>query len=249
MTHRILNIKRLLVVCAAAGLLTARIGFAAEFSSIPPPVATLVPQNLGNNEIWYIGGTAAVPRADVLIFLQNTGGEMLNFSVRADETGEWLYTHTGFLKEGEYRAWAQLKVGDQFSPPGPQAAFRVAATAFRVGSLRIGYEALAFGMALVLFLILIGVSGFALYHFHHLRRSRARLRAGVREAAEEARRGFALLRQDIREELNVAARIRKSRELDAEELRREEKLIRDLDMVERHIMEDMRDEEAALLES
>jgi cbb3-type cytochrome oxidase subunit 3 len=229
-----------------AGLLAARVGFAAEPLSLAPPLITLVPQDIGNNEIWYIGGAAATPRADVLIFLQGEGGDTQNFITRADENGAWFYTHPTFLREGAYRSWAQMKVGDQLSPPGPQVAFHIVSTALRIGSLRISFETLYLGTAVFFLLLVLGIAWFALYHFRHFRHKRARLTKEIREAVEEARRGFILLRQDIQEELGFIARIKKSRELNEEERRREEKLMQDLNLVEQHVMEELGDVETAM---
>lgn len=182
-----------------------------------------------------------MPRAEVLIFLQGEAGDTQNFTAHTDENGAWFYVHPTFLREGSYRSWAQLKVGDRLSPPGPQVAFHIIPTALRVGSLRISFETLYLMAASLLSLLLLAIAGFALYHYRHLRRKRNRLVKEVHEAIEEARRGFILLRRDIQQELGLIGRIRKSRELSAEERQYEEKLLQDLNLVEQHVMQEIGD--------
>ena len=83
--------------------------------------------------------------------------------------------------------------------------------------------------------------------YRSFRIKNARLHKEIREAEEEARRGLDLLRNDIKDEIEFIGTIRKSRELKIEEHRREEKLMHDLDLVERHLMKEIHDIEPALI--
>ncbi|MEK7162489.1 MAG: hypothetical protein AAB730_01355, partial [Patescibacteria group bacterium] len=208
---------------------------------VPPPLVTLVPKDLGNDDIWYLGGTAAVPNAEVIIYLQSNSGETLSFTTKANDRGEWFYSHAGFLREGRYKSWAQLKVEEKFSPPGPEVSFEIIATALRLGSLRISYERLYLTFALILLAALGGLAIFSLYHFRHYHQKNSLLKKEIREAEDEVRQGFALLRQDIKSELDLTAKIKKSRELSVEERRREEKLINDLKFVENNVLKEIGD--------
>ena len=208
---------------------------------VPPPLVTLVPKDLGNDDIWYLGGTASVPNAEVIIYLQSSSGETLSFTTKANDRGEWFYSHAGFLREGRYKSWAQLKVENAFSPPGPEVSFEIIATALRLGSLRISYENLYLTLALALFAILLGAGSFSLYHFRRYHQKNSLFKKEVAEAEEKVRQGFALLRQDIKSELDLISTIKKSRELSAEEHRREEKLINDLGFVENNILKEIGD--------
>ena len=219
---------------------------AAEQTTISPPLVTLVPKDLGNNEIWYIGGTASVPQAEVIIYLQGQGGETLSFTAKSNEKGEWFYTHSSFLKEGAYKSWAQLKVGGELSPPGPEVSFEIAPTALRIGSYRVSYEELYLIFALALFAVLLGVGGFVFFHFRSYHLKNTQLKKEIREAEEEAKRGFDILRRDLKDEIEFIGKIKKSRELSIEEHRREEKLLHDLDLVERHLMKEIGDIEPAM---
>jgi len=219
---------------------------AAEQTTISPPLVTLVPKDLGNNEIWYIGGASSVPQAEVIIYLQGAQGETLSFTAKSNEKGEWFYTHNSFLREGVYKSWAQLKVGGELSPPGPEVSFEIVPTALRIGSYRVSYEMLYLTLALALLLALIALASFVFYHFRSFRVKNMRLRKEIREAEEEARRGLDLLRRDIKEEIEFIGKIRKSRELSIEEHRHEEKMMHDLDLVERHLLKEISDIEPAI---
>src|SRR5512140_1899503 len=61
--------------------------------TISPPLITLVPKDLGNNEIWYVGGTASVPDSEIVIYLQGQDGTTQSFTTKSNEKGEWFYTH------------------------------------------------------------------------------------------------------------------------------------------------------------
>lgn len=247
-----LNIKNLNKISAASTMALIMLMFvcvpvlAAEQTTISPPLVTLVPKDLGNNEIWYIGGASSVPQAEIIIYLQGSGGETLSFTTKSNEKGEWFYTHNSFLKEGVYKSWAQLKVGGELSPPGPEVSFEIVPTALRIGSYRVSFEALYLALSLALFAALVTLASFVIYHFRSYRIKSGRLRKEIREAEEEARRGLDILRRDIKDEIEFIAKIRKSRELNIEEHRREEKLLHDLDLVERHLMKEIGDIEPAL---
>ena len=212
-----------------------------SLNTISPPLINLVPRGLGNDEIWYIGGTASVPEAEVIIYLQSASGELLSFKAVANEKGEWFYSHSGFLKEGYYKSWAQLKQGQQLSPPSPEVAFEILSTAFRFGNTRISYANFYLALVLILLAILAAVSAFVIYHFRHYYHKNGRLRKEMREAEEEVRKGFALLRQDIRAEIDFIGKLKKSRNLNRDERFYEEKLLKDLNLIENQIMKEIED--------
>src|SRR3989344_4308197 len=212
-------------------------------NTISPPLINLVPRGLGNDEIWYIGGTASVPEAEIIIYLQSASGEMLSFKTAANEKWEWFYSHTGFLKEGRYKSWTQLKQDQQFSPPSPEVAFDILPTAFRIGKIRISYADFYLAFALALLAVLAALSVFFAYHFRNYYQKNSLLRKEMREAEEEVRKGFALLRQDIRAEIDFIGKIKKSRNLSANERFREEKLFNDLNLIENQIMKEIEDME------
>ncbi len=204
--------------------------------SIEPPVVTLFPGSASNDEIVYIGGRASAPQAKVLIYLQNLDtGSTINYIATTDKEGAWFYSLPGFLDAGNYIAWTQLQVGESISPPSSRIDLKVARTAVQFGNARLSFEDLYFILFLVFALMFVALLSWATYHSYHGRRKHGKLDKAIKEAEESIRRGFAVIRKDIEEELSVIHKAKLSKELSAEERLREEKLLNDLEDVSRHV--------------
>lgn len=214
--------------------------------AVSPPLITLVPRNLGNDEIWYIGGTSVYPDAEIIIYLQNNDGEIYNFSEQSNEKGEWFHTHNGFLKEGNYKSWAQVKIGETISPPSPEMSFEIAHTALRIGALRISNEYLYLSIALILLAVLLGGIVITVLNFQNYRKKHSQLMKEIQEAEWEVAKGFKDLKHEIHGELDRLSKIKLLRELDSEENRIEAKLLSDLDLIESHILKEISEIEPTL---
>lgn len=211
-----------------------------------PPIVTSVSRDISNKDIFYIGGKTETASAEVWIYLQNLRtGEAQRFAVSSDIRGDWFYRHHTFLSPGDYLIWAQSKVGDNLSPPGPQVRMTVRQTAFEVGATRISFEALYLGSALLLLVAFAALAAYSIRHAVHIRQKEGRLMKEIKEAEEALRRGFAVLRRDIQAELAVIKKARLSRELAAEEKTREQELLRDLEKIETYIGKEIWDIEKA----
>jgi hypothetical protein len=237
------GIMTLLLVTACAGLFMLSNGVvraaqtdAASNVSLTPPLVTLFPDNISNDEILYVGGRSDAPSAWVMIHLQDAEtGAVTEQAARTDKTGAWFFAFPQFLEAGHYILWTQLKVGEDLSPPSSKVDLTVAPTAVQIGNNRLSYQ----GLYLVLFLLfLVAFSVLlicTLYHWYHFRRKRRKLNGILKDAEESIVRGFALLRRDIEDELNLIRRAKLKKELSAEEKLREEKLLKDLEDVNRYV--------------
>src|SRR5581483_8402561 len=77
---------------------------------VEPPVVSLFPKEISNDEIFYIGGRAVTPNAQVLIYIQNLDtGSTVGQTVISEKTGAWFYSFPEFLKPGKDSIWTQLK--------------------------------------------------------------------------------------------------------------------------------------------
>ncbi len=207
-----------------------------NISGPKPPIITLFPQLISNDEILYIGGEANVPNATVLIYLEETGtNATIEKTVPTDKDGKWFYSFPEFLDSGRYIAWAQLKVGEALSPPSSQAAITVAPTAFQIGKNRLSAQDLYLILTIIFLVAFLGLLAFIVYHAYHARRKNRRLREEIKRAEESVRRGFSVLRRDIEEELATVHRAKLAKGLSEEEKMREEKLLKDLEMVTSYI--------------
>ena len=153
----------------------------------------------------------------------------------ADKRGDWFYRHSTFLSAGNYLLWSQTKIGEQLSPPSPQAALAVRPTAIQFGASRLSFETLYLFLIIVLLLILFGLAAFIFFHSYHGRKKHHAFVKEVKEAEESVRRGFAVLRRDIEAELAVVKRVKLNKKLSAEEKVKEEQLLKDLAEVEQYI--------------
>ncbi len=211
---------------------------ASERSVLPvePPVVTLFPKSVSNDEILYIGGRAGAPDAEVVVYIQSEGnGEAISYSVRTDKNGEWFLSLPDFLNPGKYSAWTQLRVGERLSPPSSKLDIEVAKTAIQLGEKRISYESFYFVLFIILLGALLALGAFLIYHSYHHKIKKAKLTMEIQEAEESIRRGFVILRKDIEAELELVRRTKLTKGLEAEERLREEKLIRDLEWVNSYI--------------
>lgn len=207
-------------------------------SSMPlePPIVTLFPKSISNDEILYIGGRAAAPQANVLVRIQQIEtGSAMNAVAPTDKTGAWFYSFPQFLDTGHYIVWTQLKVGEALSPPSSRMDLLVAPTAIQIGKNRLSYQDLYLALLLIFIAAFLGLSIFSLYHAYHLRLKNRRLNQAVRDAEESVRRGFSVLRRDIESELTLVRRAKLGKDLSQEEKLREEKLLKDLGAVNGYI--------------
>jgi hypothetical protein len=212
----------------------------AEQVALPPPVITTVSKDIFNDEIFYVGGHTNIEKSEVIVYIQNSeGGQTLSYHVPADDAGDWFYRHSTFLPSGAYLVWAQVQDGQQMSPPSPQVSMVVASHAVRLGLSRISYETIYVITIVVLLIVLILLCIMWMYHYYHGKRKHARLMSEHAKIEESIRRGFALLHRDISEELAVVHGIALTRELTEDQRRREEQLLKDLDVIKRNIGEEV----------
>lgn len=192
--------KTLLIFLAMlAGLSFGRGTLAA--TPLAPPLITNVSDNISNQDIFYIGGKAA-PEAKVLLHLQSSEtGEVLSEEANSDLKGNWFYRHSGFLRTGEYIIWAQVSIGEEMSPPSPQALIHVETTAFEFGSSRLSYALIYFVTTILLAIFVIVLLLVLAKYAIGIRKRRQILLADLRMTEERIRRGFAVLRKDVEAEL------------------------------------------------
>ncbi|TSC81601.1 MAG: Uncharacterized protein G01um101420_960 [Parcubacteria group bacterium Gr01-1014_20] len=234
------NFLILLAVASLAMFLFTKTGFAQELGAetlgIQPPIVNLFPESVSNDEIFYIGGRASAPEAEVIIYIQNeSSGEAVSHVVKTDASGAWFYSSSEFLTSGKYLIWTQLKIKEELSPPSSKRDLMVAPTAIQFGENRVSYEELYFTILAVVLAILLAILIFIAYHVYHHRLKHRRLLKEIREAEESIRRGFSVLRRDIEAELEIVRKMKSDKELRVEERMREEKLMKDLEEVSTYI--------------
>ena len=218
------------------GLSSKTLAMGSEGSGISSPIITTVSENISNNELFYVGGSHPTTGAFITIYLENEAtGEVRNFTSVTDKKGDWFYSSHDFLSVGSYVLWAQASAGNLESPPTPREEIKVEKTAITLGSSRISYEVLYGFLALSFLIATITLLIRAYYYYHKTKLKHSLLMKEISEAEESIRRGFAMIKRDIENELSSIAKIKVSSQIRTEEQEREKQLLSDLRTVEENI--------------
>lgn len=232
--------KALAALFVVFSLFASHKTFAESTTAIAPPVINSLSENITNREIFYIGGKTDSPNETVIVYIQNLDtGATLTETTQSDADGNWFYRHGGFLSAADYRLWVQGRIADYLSPPGPQRDMIVNRTAIQFGSNRLNYDVIYLFIIIILVGVILGLGIFSGYHYYHGRKKRAIVSKHIAEAEESIRRGFALLKRDIEDELALVKISRASEPHAAEHKEKEERILADLAAVQKHIGKDI----------
>lgn len=224
----------LFVICVGfSGLnLTAR----AQTIEITPPLISSLSSNISNQEIFYAGGKTDAGKTDVILHWQNLqSGETYTATVTSDEKGDWFYRNNAFLPSGKYIVWAQSKIGDQLSAPSPQQNISVVTTGIQFGSSRLSTEAVDFILIILLTLVVLALIVYIAYHARQGRKKHKWLLEEIEAAEESLRRGFAVIKRDLAQELAIIQKAKLRGELSVQAQEKEKQILQDIDEIEARI--------------
>jgi hypothetical protein len=203
---------------------------------LSPPIITTLPENISNQDLFYVGGKHSEPGSLITIYMQNSDtGETLSFQSVTDKKGDWFYDRSDFLPVGKYLLWAQAKLGDELSSPTGRENVRVESTALRLGSSRISYELLYLLVASMFMIATIILLARAMHHYKMANHRRKLLIKEIEEAEQSIHRGFAVVRRDIETALANMEHRKNSTQANREEIDRERELLVDLRTIEEAI--------------
>ena len=210
--------------------------YAQSPKSVAVPIISTISDNLTNDELFYVGGKYPAEGATVTIYLENQDtGETRSFLSVSDKSGDWFYAHSDFLPVGRYVLWVQAQIGDVKSPPSSQITLEVEATAISIGSSHVSFEILYLTLSLLFMIATLVLSIRAAHYYRLARRRQALLSKEIAEAEASIHRGFALIRRDIEDELQIIAKLKTSNEFRSQEKEKEKKLLDDLREIEEMI--------------
>ena len=216
--------------------------FAQSSQNLPPPVISTISKNISNEDIFYVGGRTANPGGEVILYMQNLqSGEVFSRIVPIEDGNEWFYRHDSFLTSGNYTLWTQQQLGEQISAPSPQTNMNVRTTAIQFGSSRLSLEIVYLMFSILLFLTLVSLIGYIIFHAYHGRKWRKRFIKEVIEAEQALRQGFTTLRKDILAELAIVNQAKLEGTLGEEEEKRKKQLLEDLEHIEKNIGKEIAD--------
>ncbi len=230
------GVKALMAILVISSLFSFANSIKAQVAEIAPPLITTISGNISNEEIFYAGGKTDFSNEHVVLYLQNLQtGETFSQSVESDNKGDWFYRHTAFLSPGNYLLWAQGKIGEQLSPPGPQVKMAVNRTAVQFGGGRLSYEAIYLLIIIIMSVCILGMVVYIFFHLYHGRKKHLQLQVDIKAAEESIARGFAVLKRDIEAELSFISKLRFSAALSADKKMKEAQLLEDLETVEQRL--------------
>ena len=237
-----LAIFALMVTTALLAIPTANHANAQQIATLPPPIITTIPENISNDQLFYVGGQTDIADSEVIIFLQNLqDGQVTSESVITDQKGDWFYARQEPLLRGSYILWSQSKVGNQLSPPSPQKRINVSKTALQLGTSRLSFDTLYLLISLILFGLILVLGSFTSYHLFHARRKKKELKHEIEEADTVIKEGFATLHEDINDQLDIIHKARLSKILSIRQEDQEKILLKNLDEVEKFIKKEFKD--------
>jgi hypothetical protein len=232
------KITMILLAAIALSLVYQPVKAATEVLS--PPIVTTVSQNISDEDIFYIGGEVSTGSAEVVVYLQSADSSATYSEVvTASKDGDWFYRHNALLTPGNYLLWTQSRVGDQMSPPSPQIDLAVETTAIHFGATRLSYSTLYLLLTLVFGSIALALLIYLIVHAYRGHKKHATFMREINEAEASLKRGFAVLNRDIMAELEIIKKVKMSQALSAEEKKREDQLMQDLQNIERYLSDEI----------
>jgi uncharacterized membrane protein len=231
-----------LVVIFALGFIFSGQESMAQSSPISTPVITTISKDISNREIFYVGGKTDKGNVTVVLYMQNLeSGATLTETTESDSDGNWFYRSSNFLSAARYRLWVQGRIDEELSPPGPQSNITITRTAIQFGANRLSYEAIYLSIIIVMVLGIITLIVLIILHYYHGRKKHRLFLAHVQSTEESIRRGFAVLRRDIEDEINDTRKNLLSDPHSKEHKEREERLLSDLTAIQKHVGEEVWD--------
>lgn len=184
------------------------------------------------DEALYFEGRAGA-KSSVELLLQRQGSKPRKFVVKSDVNGEWSFAEKVPLEAGDWEVRARTISGagtaeERASEWSNPRVFKVIVSGITIGRINIKFVALVF----IIVVLMLGGGALMLYFGWRVKRLREALdREKAREAHESMRSGFAELRRDLLEELQLLPQ--SGKQLTREEIFRKEHILRELEGLER----------------
>lgn len=188
-------------------------------------------------EILYLEGRAN-PNAIVTVNITKQAEKPIKFTVKTDSSGEWVVAEKTYLSSGNWEVRARQQVGTVLSSWSNPRVIRSVVTGVNIFGLQIRYVVIAG----VIFIFLAIIAGIFIYFKRKIRRlKRGLLERQIKDTEERFHRGFAEIRQDLMNQLKELAINSQGRPLTAEEVDKRDKVLRELEEMEKNLEHDVSD--------
>lgn len=203
------------------------------------PIFTTYSKNLQSGEMLSIHGTTTYVNGEIRIWIEKRKGEPKNFTVQADKDGQFVWVSEDGLTDGVYDLWAEAidKRGARSLPNEKSTVVVSKSAVFRIGGMAFNFLSLLIPLVSMVFTLIIVM----LYGWHRISVHRKRLRAEVGEAESALHKSFSIMRDDIKEHVEMLEKTNAKRELTKEEEKILKQLKRNLTDAEKFIAKEMGD--------
>jgi hypothetical protein len=210
---------------------------------IEKPTITIWPKTYAaGEEKFYIEGTA-LPRAEIMIFLEKNDNILREWQAFTDDEGEWLFSTADLLRSGVYYLFAKARdMRGATSEFSPKQEVGVTFSGVALGSFLITFRSLVLILAILLLVLIL----LAICVAQRNLKIKKAMKKETKEAEQSLHRGFDELRKDIEREIGKLEGVKSERELDQKEKEITKNLKEDLKEVEKYIGKEIKDVEKEL---
>lgn len=214
---------------------------ATEEFTIKPlelPTITDYPHELQSGKALIVKGST-YPGAQVVIWLQKGKDDPQSQTVQSDNNGDFTFVAGEKLQDGIYHLWAEV-IDGRGARSGPTEKLTIAIeqpAVLKACSSAVSFLAVIIPLV-ALILLLISLLWFGWYRFSLMRRG---VKKEVGEAERALHKAFDLLKEEVRDQIELLEKVKTKRKLTEEEKKIVRQLRKYLDNAEKFIRKEIED--------
>ncbi len=197
------------------------------------PIITAIPQLINRKDELIIRGTSFYPQVTIKIYIAKNDNDILEFSTKADDEGNWSYFYNDNLEKGNYEVWAKI-VDDRGAESLNSTKHLLQVVS---PSIVVAY---GFWIILILVFIIVFLAAYIYYQRRKYLAEKYRILRETKEVKVKLSKIFYALREEVNELIELAD---KKPGLSESERRVKEKLQESLDISEEFIGKEVEDVE------
>ncbi len=207
-----------------------------NIQELPAPVFTNYPELLRTDQVLVIDGLAKED-SEINLWMQKDKGEVLNYKLKTDETGNFRYIADEKLKEGVYTIWADV-TDEHGAKSGSSEEIKIIVKPSEL--VRVGMSIVTVLSIVVPIICLLLFMIFILWYFwYKLKKLRNKLQEEVKHAEKSVHLAFEKLKEDVREQIYLLEKAKSMRDLTENEEELMKQLKADLDEAEGSISKEL----------